>query len=139
MDELLAGLLLAIAELFADILAEVLLEMILEVITSLLARVFGKFFDAIFAYGPYFTAATVTALGIVSGYLSLMVFPHRLIHLSKLHGVSLLISPLLTGLVMFQIGRMLRDRGRRTTRIESFTYGYIFAFAVALIRFVSVR
>jgi hypothetical protein len=56
-----------------------------------------------------------------------------------MHGISLLISPLLTGLAMATVGRGVRRRGRAPVRIESFGYGFAFAFAFALVRFLMVR
>jgi hypothetical protein len=71
--------------------------------------------------------------------LSAWMFPHPLVHTSKLHGISLLFSPVATGLVMAYIGRVWRRRGRTSVRIESFSYGFTFALAMALIRFWLVR
>jgi hypothetical protein len=80
-----------------------------------------------------------TLLGLGLGFLSALVIPHSLFHPSKLHGISLLISPLITGLFMGLIGRSVRRRGRSTVRIESFGYGFTFAFALAFIRFLLVH
>jgi hypothetical protein len=80
-----------------------------------------------------------TFLGLSLGFLSAVVFPHHLVHPSKVHGISLLISPLITGLVMGAIGRAVHRRGRVPVRIESFGYGFTFALALALIRFLLVH
>jgi len=40
---------------------------------------------------------------------------------------------------MFQLGRLLRNYGRRVMPIESFGYGFVFAFAMALVRFLMLR
>jgi len=80
-----------------------------------------------------------TLVGVAFGFLSAWMFPHPLVHPSKLHGISLLISPVLTGLVMAYIGRAWRRRGRTSVRIESFGYGFTFALAMALVRFWLVR
>ncbi len=61
-----------------------------------------------------------------------------LVHPSKLHGLSLDISPLLAGVAMATVGRGVRRRGRAPVPIESF--GRIaFALTVASIRFLMVR
>jgi hypothetical protein len=88
---------------------------------------------------PHWTILKFTLLGIGSGFLSLLLFPHPLVHPSKFHGISLLISPLVTGIVMGFVGRMIRRRGKTPVNIESFAYGFTFAFAFALIRLLMVR
>jgi hypothetical protein len=60
-------------------------------------------------------------------------FPHPLVHPSRLHGSNLLLSPVITGLVMSQVGSILAGRGKSVTPIESFACGFAFAFGIALI------
>jgi hypothetical protein len=71
--------------------------------------------------------------------LCLLILPHPLAHSSKFHGISLLLSPVITGLVMGLIGRIVRRRGKIPVQIESFAYGFTFAFAFSLIRFLMVH
>jgi hypothetical protein len=73
-------------------------------------------------------------LGMATGGVSVFLFPHPLIHPSRIHGISLLVSPVLTGLVMSRIGAALRRYGKHPTQIESFGYGFAFAFGMALVR-----
>jgi hypothetical protein len=40
---------------------------------------------------------------------------------------------------MSQVGRAVRSRGQEAAQIESFGYGFVFALAMALIRFVFVK
>jgi hypothetical protein len=60
-------------------------------------------------------------------------------HPSRLHGVSVIVSPLITGFVMSQLGRLLRNHDREVTPVEGFGYGFVFAFAMALVRFLMFR
>jgi len=131
MEDLLAFLFEAIAEVVFQLLGELLLE--------LLFRIIGKSFSAMFDSGRVFAAAVVLLLGALIGAGSLVFFPHPLVHPSRLHGISLLVSPLITGLVMSQVGRVLRSQGKKSIQIESFALGFAFAFAMALVRFVFVR
>jgi hypothetical protein len=71
----------------------------------------------------------------LTGGLSLLIFPHPLIHPSRIHGISLLINPVIAGGVMSLIGFMLRKRDKRVVQIENFGYGFAFAFGMALLRF----
>jgi hypothetical protein len=52
-----------------------------------------------------------------------------------MHGVNLLITPTLVGLTMATIGWLRRREGKLVTQLESFVYGFLFAFGMALIRF----
>jgi hypothetical protein len=88
---------------------------------------------------PPLTILKFTLLGLGLGFLSVLVLPHPLVHPSKLHGISLLVSPVISGLVLGCIGRTVRQHGRTPVQIESFGYGFTFAFAMALIRLLMVR
>jgi len=79
-----------------------------------------------------------TLLGASAGGLSLFIFPHPLVHPSRLHGINLLVSPIVTGLVMSLIGSILSRQGKKVVQIESFGYGFAFAFGMALIRYFFV-
>lgn len=75
-------------------------------------------------------------LGVAVGAMTVAIFPHPLFHGSRFHGVSLIISPILAGVVMSTIGAALRRRGKRVVQIESFPYAFAFAFGMALVRLV---
>ena len=73
----------------------------------------------------------------MSGHQS--VFFRFLKQPSKFHGISLVISPVITGFFMSQVGIMLRRTGKRAVQIESFGYGFTFALGLAIIRFAFAR
>ena len=61
---------------------------------------------------------------------------HRsLVPPGPLPGLSLIVSPLVTGLVMQTIGDMVADRDGDRPVLFSFRAGAIFAFGMALVRF----
>src|SRR3569833_266790 len=86
---------------------------------------------------PIVASSVLITIGLVLGLLSVAIFPHPFVHPSKHHGISLLISPIITGVVMAAIGRRVRRRGRLPVQIESFSYGFTFAFS--LIRILLFR
>ncbi len=135
MDELLAALLGAVFE----ILGEALIEILLEVFVAFLSRAIRKLFVVSRRFGRLLAAAVFVVAGCAAGFISLAVFPHPLVHPSRFHGVSLLISPVVTGLAMAMIGHIVRSRGRKSVQIESFGYGFIFALAMAIVRFALVK
>lgn len=122
-----------------DILVEVFLQLVAESVVALIDRWFRNLFTESNVRSPIAAATGYFFLGLVFGVLSIFVVPHPLVRPSKIHGISLLISPLITGLIMSQIGVWIRKREFRAARIESFAYGFIFAFGIAIVRFLWSR
>ncbi len=135
MDELLAGVIAAIAE----VLFEAIFEIACVSLASLLTRGISSFFKTLSDINPAAVTFALGMLGALAGFLSVVAYPHPLVHPSRLHGISVIVSPLITGIVMSQLGRLLRSHGRRVMPIESFGYGFAFAFAMALVRFLMLR
>ena len=135
MDELIFGLLAAIFEIFA----EAFLEIVLEAFVATIFRSLRNMVEDSDEISPVLATAVYLLLGSGFGMLSVFLLPHALVHRSRFHGVSLLISPVLTGLVMSQVGAALRRRGKNSVQIESFGYGFTFALGVAVIRFFFVK
>jgi len=135
MDEVFLALLSAAAEL----LFEVFFQLVLEAIVALIVRSIRNVFEESSAIHPILAAVGYLLLGTVFGMASVRLFPHPLFHPSKFHGISLVISPVITGLVMSQVGALIRRKGRQAVRIESFGYGFTFALGLAMIRVIFVR
>jgi hypothetical protein len=135
MDELLAGVIAAIAE----VLFESVFEIVCIGLALLLTRATSSLFKTINDLNPIATTFTLGMLGVLVGFLSVVAYPHPLVHPSRFHGVSVIVSPLITGFAMSQLGRLLRNHGRRVMPIESFGYGFVFAFSMALVRFFMLR
>jgi hypothetical protein len=136
-DELLAAILGLIAELLLEAFMELIAAAVLDLASRALLDLFTGLTDAIkenkvlsgFMYG---------LLGVFAGELSLLVLPHRLIHRQHpigFHGISLLISPIIAGLVLSSVGAVMRRWGKKVTPVETFGYGFAFALGMALIRF----
>jgi hypothetical protein len=140
MEELLGGLL----AMFLEVFGEALFQLAAEVIVALADRSIRRGFHEVVELGesgpikPIFAVAGYLSLGTVFGFASLMLFPHPLFHPSRFHGVSLLVSPVLTGLAMSLMGMLRRKKGKQAARIESFGYGFTFALGMAIMRFLFV-
>ncbi|HWG20174.1 MAG TPA: hypothetical protein VG225_06555 [Terracidiphilus sp.] len=135
MDEFLGAILGALFEL----LAEVLLEFAFGMLAAALSRAARRIFVTTYRAGRLRTGAFVAIVGCAAGLLSWLMLPHPLVHPSRFHGLNLLVSPLVTGLVLGFLGQGIRRRGRRSVAIESFGYGFTFSLAVALVRFFLVK
>jgi hypothetical protein len=118
-------------QLFVEFILEVFGGLIVDGIFHGLARIswLRKSINAISALILFF------GLGVVTGFLSLLIFPNAFVKSSSLHGINLLITPTLVGLTMACIGWLRRREGKLVTQLESFVYGFLFAFGMALIRF----
>lgn len=134
MDEILLGLLEILAELFF----EAVFEFVLEFLTLILLRGIAAVFDTSEFKNPLLACIGYVFLGGVVGGISLLFFPHTLVHPSRVPGVSVIISPVLAGLGMSFVGSVHRKRNKKVMRIESFGYGFAFAFGMALVRFLFV-
>ena len=143
MDDFLAAILAFLFEVFG----EAILQLLCELLAGLLLRGFRHASSAIFE-----SASTADfesdrprritlslILGIVLGLVSVAVHGSPIFHPGKIHGISLLVSPLLTGLVMAGVGAMLRRRNREPIPWESFWGGFAFALGMAAIRFIGTR
>ena len=135
MLELLFDLLGMLLELFL----EAAFEFAVEFVGALILRGVATVFETSEFKEPWLACIGYVFLGGVTGGLSLVFFPHRLVHPSRLPGLSVIISPILAGLGMSLVGTTLRKRNKRTLQIESFSYGFAFAFGLALVRFVFAK
>jgi hypothetical protein len=120
-------------------LAKSCLQIFAEAVFDLIARAIAAVFQNSEIRNRSIASVGYALLGLFAGAASIFLLPHPLFHPSRVHGISLLISPVLTGALMAIIGSMLRRQGRETVRIESFTYGFIFAFGMALVRLLFTK
>jgi len=123
----------------AELLLEVVFQVIAEAFTALAVRSVRNVVGESKGINPILAGAGYLLLGTACGAVSLLLWPHPLVHPSRFHGISLVISPVITGLIMSQIGLMQGRRGKGAIRIESFAYGFTFALGVAAIRFCFVK
>ena len=118
----------------AATLFEVFLEIASEAMVDVVSRVLVKASSS-----PSLAATGYLAMGMIAGGFSTILFPHPFFHPSRFHGISLLISPFVTGSVMALVGQALRRQGKESVRIESFSYGFTFALGMAFIRLIFAK
>ena len=135
MEDLFATLLSGIVE----ILIEVFFQVAIEAVVAFVSRCLRNIFSESKVISPVLAAVGYLLLGVIFGVVSVFAIPHPIIRPSKIHGISLIVSPVITGLIMSQAGVQLRRNGKKTVRIESFAYGFTFAFGIAIVRFLWLR
>jgi hypothetical protein len=84
---------------------------------------------------PVLAATGHFVMGLFAGVLSLLIFGRRLTPQSNVRGLSLVLSPIGTGIAMHWMGKFWGERGRDRPALFSFRAGAIFAFGMALVRF----
>jgi MFS family permease len=120
------------------ILLEVLLEFILPLIVEIFAvAVVNKLERFVSKYETarvVVTAIMYTIVGLVAGFFSLLMFPKAFARSSTLPGISLVITPVLGGLLLSYIAWVRVRTWDWRIRLETFAYGFLFAFAMTLLR-----
>ena len=77
------------------IIGEAVLEIAGESLLSLLARAIGSVFNHVFKVNPIAISIGLAMFGAGTGFLSVAIFPHPLVHPSRLQGLTL--SPIIIG------------------------------------------
>jgi len=127
-------ILLGLIELLLEILLEAALEIAGEAIFVFVLTGISEALNPEESPRPVMAAVGYLLLGAATGGLSLIWFPSPLVHPSRFHGISLFISPLVTGSVMALLGSTLRKHKKRTVNLASLAYASVFAFGMALVR-----
>jgi len=126
---------------------QILLEILFEVLIPLLGEIL---FDVVLhqlkrtprlynTLNAAVTAIMYFGVGLFMGWLSILIFPEAFVRSSRLHGISLIITPVLGGLLMSYIGWIRKRHGSPVVRLETFSLGFIFAFGTALIRLLFTK
>ncbi|NTV93967.1 MAG: hypothetical protein HGA75_00935 [Thiobacillus sp.] len=118
-------------------LLQAILEIALQAVFELLAEVGLRSVREPFRRGPinpWLATLGHALFGTVAGGISLLVFPELFVHGAAARWLNLFLTPLCAGLMMALIGARMRSRGKEPLRLESFAYGFVFAFAMAAVR-----
>ena len=127
-----------------ELFIEVVLQFVFEFFLQLLAEVFSEigfhslsqFFESRRIQNPWIASAGYFFLGAVVGGISLLIFKATLIHSPMMRVANLFLTPVLVGLAMVLIGWLRRKKGLELVRLDRFGYGFLFAFGMALVRFL---
>jgi hypothetical protein len=134
--EIIAEIVLQILGWAFQFFGELLLQMIGEAIAELIGHSLKEPFRRPQPAHPALAAFGTLIFGAVAGAISLLIFPDLFIKLEWLRVLNLALTPLAAGALMAWIGRWRRRHEKEVIRLESFAYGFCFAFAMALVRHV---
>ncbi|HXF10711.1 MAG TPA: hypothetical protein VN625_08005 [Desulfuromonadaceae bacterium] len=124
----------AVLEVILQIFFELLLQFIGEVACEFGLQSLSEIFHR--KPNPWLAGIGYILLGAGIGGLSLLVARSTFIHHPTLRIANLFLTPLLAGLLMAAIGHWRRKRGQDLIRLDRFGYGFLFAFSMALVRFL---
>lgn len=126
-----------------------MIEFLLQLLFEFLLQAFGELLMELGLHAmkepfqdpptPSIAAIGYLLIGLLVGGLSLLIFHQHFIQAPLGRWLNLLLTPVLAGLAMAQIGAWRARRGQRVLRIDRFAYGYLFALGFALIRFTFAR
>jgi hypothetical protein len=77
--------------------------------------------------------------GVAAGFVSLLILPRHIIHVTALHVVNLLVTPPVMAALMVHWGNFLAARARPRTPLNHFLCAYGFALCYLLVRLFFAR
>lgn len=122
---------------------EFLVGFLIEVVGQLFAELGLR--SAVSKFGPknqigsFISFLGYIALAVVIGGISLNFFPHHYIKSENLRILNLIGTPTLIGISMWFLRKRLEENQKNTTRLDSFIFGFSFAFVITLMRFFYAR
>ncbi len=114
-------------EVFANLLFEFLVELGLRSIVEPFRKSDQRH--------PVIAFIGCIVLGTGAGFLSTAILPDQFFHTKHLQGYSLLFVPLFCGASMAGLRRLRERQEKQVVFIDSFVYGYTFAFFMSLVRY----
>ena len=116
-------------------LAEIVLQVVFEALAATGWRALSAPFRPAQQASPWVAAVGYLTYGAAVGGLSVWIFPAPYLEATWLRIANLAVAPLLAGAAMSLIGAWRQGRGASLIRLDRFSYGLLFALAMALVRF----
>jgi hypothetical protein len=120
--------------------------MLFSMVVQFLAEIFLQilfelgFYSVVDAFdrkpNPVIALIGYLILGALAGGISLLFFKDLMIEDSTLRVVNLIVTPIFVGLTMAALGKLREKKGASVIRLDKFSYGFAFAFAMSLVRFL---
>lgn len=128
--ELIIEVILALLQLFPELVLQIVFEVLAEIGFRRASEPFRR------PVRPWLAALGYAIFGAIAGGLSLWLYPTLFIDTDRWRMLNLVLTPIAVGALMATVGVWRRRRGEALIRLDRFAYGYIFALAMALVRFV---
>ncbi|OYU44050.1 MAG: hypothetical protein CFE44_15020 [Burkholderiales bacterium PBB4] len=82
---------------------------------------------------PFLAALGYALLGAMAGAISVWIFPHNFVP-APWRMTNTLVTPVAAGWAMAALGAWRERRGQSRVRLDRFSYGYLFALSLAVVR-----
>jgi Co/Zn/Cd efflux system component len=122
-----------ILELVLELLGDSLLQLLGQAVADSVVHFWRRQIQPAHMPHPLMLLLGYALLGLIAGGMSLWVLPHALTHSDRGRWLTLIFSPLASGLTMWLLARL---RGKRDPAENLFMDGVVFAFAMGLVRFI---
>ena len=123
-------------EFLIELVVELLFQGLGELVVEGVARALGAPFGRRERHHPIVAAVGLLLIGAALGGASCWVWPYRIVAPGPYPGLSLLISPVVNGLVADALGTWSERQGRSRSYLATFWGGALFAFGMAGARFL---
>lgn len=123
-----------VLEVLFEFFGEIILQVVFEALTEAGLH-FLKRPQPTEPPAPWKLVLGYIVLGLVVGGISLLIVPGSFLHSEKLRIANLVLAPIASGFAMVFIGKLRIRRGQTLLAVDRFSYGFIFAFAMAAVRF----
>jgi hypothetical protein len=128
-----------LVEFLLSALWEIVLQLGGELLLEVAFRSIGEPWRSRTEAHPLLAGLGTLICGAAAGLLTSLVWPARMIRYPPIPGLSLFVSPLISGLMMERYGQWLEKRGGSPSFVATFWGGALFAFGMALVRFLWLR
>jgi len=124
-------------EFLLEIGGEVILEAVVELGIYGLADPFRKTepFQKEWRVNPGWAIFGFVLMGLLGGALSVWMLPMNLLKNPLAQYINLAVTPILLGLLFEWLGRRRERQGKRKMLLDRFSYGFVFALTMGLVRF----
>lgn len=128
-------------ELLFEFVFQVFGELLLQAVFELLSELgFRSLADTIKRpRSPWLSVIGFLLWGAMAGGISLLIFPTSPIDDPMLRQINLVATPIVVGIGMMLLGRLREKKGQQLVRLDRFGYAFVFAFSMALVRFIWAR
>jgi hypothetical protein len=126
-------------EALVDGLVEVIGELVIAVAAAIAVEFMAYFFERKDSANPVLASFGLLILAATSGLATSVALPQRVFpKVLPLPGISLILAPLCTGLLLYFFGEWRRGTGHEPSRLATWWGGGLFAFSMAVVRWLMV-
>lgn len=133
--EIVFEILFAVFGALLETLFEILAQAVFEVAAEVGLRSLVEPFQRSRPTNPFLAGVGYLLYGAIAGDLSLLI-PRLFTIPLWLRVLNVVVTPVACGLIMVKLGQIREKRGEKPIRINRFLYGYLFALAMAVVRFI---